>query len=573
MLNKNDPLISAVQQVMQQSNTEREAVKTVNEYFGVTDRKALPHERQGEWNAAYQQVLSESNIKHPNQQKLDVHEPEKDQLTAQDFKMLRAKKKTMEEAKTNPYAIGMAAVKKSTGDEPPMEKKNIKKAHEIAKKIMKKKMEEQVSIEAIQEEIAYNLAEQASYVYENYGEEGLLEFYDSLTEEQFDLLSMYESAGAPGGFVQYMQKKSQDKQFKDDMKNSLPDVKLNPDKVKVVPGNTDKDTTGDFAKTLKNAPAEPYQDLTRSDPTNTDSGQRKGAYQPAPPKPKAKPSNIGTAPKQKAKPAQPVQKAQAAPKKKLTFFQKQELRRSAKNDTMDQTRRLEKRYGVKPGSTRSLEEAEGSAAGQSYDAKKIYPGVNAMRNAMYGSNPTPRTVKTGTTPVNTGGSGASPVVGSTTVASRGPETQALSRGAQRMRSGDVAPQPQQGAAKLAAQQRASKTDYSIGNPMGDYNPGQEYSTPTSPKSQAQLNTSPTVKTRPELPAARQKAAPIKVSDTEVMNSPEFKKARQSVGGEAGARKIETGARVQGLGRFNKGDTIMSRTRTMLAAKKNVGRES
>lgn len=142
MLNKNDPLIGAVQQVMQRNNAEREAVKVVNEYFGVTDRKALPHERQSEWNAAYQQVLSESNIKHPNQQKLDVHEPEKDELTAQDFKMLRAKKKPMEEAKTNPYAIGMAAVKKSTGDEPPMEKKNIKKAHEIAKKIIKKKMNE-----------------------------------------------------------------------------------------------------------------------------------------------------------------------------------------------------------------------------------------------------------------------------------------------------------------------------------------------------------------------------------------------------------------------------------------------
>jgi len=59
MLNKNDPLISAVQQVMQQSNAEREAVKVVNEYFGIEDRKALPHERQGQWDAAYQQVLSE----------------------------------------------------------------------------------------------------------------------------------------------------------------------------------------------------------------------------------------------------------------------------------------------------------------------------------------------------------------------------------------------------------------------------------------------------------------------------------------------------------------------------------
>ena len=32
-------------------------------------------------------------VKHPNQQKLDVHEPEKDELTAKDFEMLRAGKK------------------------------------------------------------------------------------------------------------------------------------------------------------------------------------------------------------------------------------------------------------------------------------------------------------------------------------------------------------------------------------------------------------------------------------------------------------------------------------------------
>ncbi len=185
MLNKNDPLIGAVQEVMKKNHAEREAIRLVNEKFGVHNRKALPHEKQSAWDAAYKQVLSEGL--HPNQQKLDVHEPEKDKLTKHDFKMLRAKKKPMEEenapktdpyaegqassistvaqpkkevtpadqsalkkkimsikeAKSNAYAIGMAAVKKSTGDEPPMEKKNIMKAHKIAKKIIaKKKMDE-----------------------------------------------------------------------------------------------------------------------------------------------------------------------------------------------------------------------------------------------------------------------------------------------------------------------------------------------------------------------------------------------------------------------------------------------
>jgi len=35
-------------------------------------------------------------VKHPNQQKIDVHEPEKDEITAKDFEMLRAGKKAKE---------------------------------------------------------------------------------------------------------------------------------------------------------------------------------------------------------------------------------------------------------------------------------------------------------------------------------------------------------------------------------------------------------------------------------------------------------------------------------------------
>lgn len=378
MLNKKDPLISAVQQVMQRNNVEREAVKIVNEYFGVEDRRALPHERQGEWNAAYQQVLSEGNIKHPNQQKLDVHEPEKDQLTAQDFKMLRAKKKPMEEAKANPYAIGMAAVKKSTGDEPPMEKKNIKKAHEIAKKIMKKKMNEQIS--------------------------------DVISEK------------AMGGMVAQKQKE---------------------------------------AAAARNA-------------------------KPGSPMPVSGVNNSSW------------------------FSSKTDMQRATQNaGKMDKLRRMQ----ANP------------------------PALDTKRNAALDR----------------------------------PTTTSPMAVAQKRQ--DTADAVKAGRISGPVRQKASNDSGITGNPMGDYNPGQEYSTPTSPKSQAQLNTSPTVKTRPELPAPRQKAAPIKVSDTEVMNSPEFKKARQSVGGEAGARKIQTGTRVQGLGRFNKGDTIMSRTKTMLAAKKNVGRES
>ena len=59
MLNKKDPLIDAIQQVMQSNQADRDAVKAVNEKFGIQDRRVLPHERQGKWDAAYQTVLTE----------------------------------------------------------------------------------------------------------------------------------------------------------------------------------------------------------------------------------------------------------------------------------------------------------------------------------------------------------------------------------------------------------------------------------------------------------------------------------------------------------------------------------
>ena len=44
---------------------------------------------------------------------------------------------TVDEKAKNPYAIGMAAAMKATGDKPPLEKSTIKKAHDIAKGIEK----------------------------------------------------------------------------------------------------------------------------------------------------------------------------------------------------------------------------------------------------------------------------------------------------------------------------------------------------------------------------------------------------------------------------------------------------
>jgi hypothetical protein len=324
MLNKKDPLIGAVQEVMKRNQTEREAAQAVNEYFGIEDRKALPHEYQGQWDAAYQQVLNEGLS--PAQQKhMDVDDDE--DIDHLDLAAIRARKK--------------------------------------------RKMAEEASLEAIQEEIAYNLAEQAEYVYENYGEEGLVEFFDSLTEEQLELLEGW--GDQPGSPLDRIKKYfgfggSSTSNYDGNAKYT----KKSADSQRAM------STTGQGARQQQGSQAQsaisrlnsgqgagarqPETKRTNTvDPTKQTSGPNRGLDQSAPkaaapapaPIPKARPDDLKTRPAQPAKAApkaRPAQPAKAAPKKP-TFFQKQELRRSAKNDTMDQTRRLEKRYGVKPGST------------------------------------------------------------------------------------------------------------------------------------------------------------------------------------------------------------------------------
>ena len=103
--NKKDPLVDAVAKVMQENELRRQVERQVNETYGIHSKKALPFEKHAEYDRVLaektQQALSEGwsmkkEALHPNQQKLDVHEPEKDKLTAKDFEMLRAGKKSKE---------------------------------------------------------------------------------------------------------------------------------------------------------------------------------------------------------------------------------------------------------------------------------------------------------------------------------------------------------------------------------------------------------------------------------------------------------------------------------------------
>ena len=90
MFNKKDPLINSVKKIMEENELRRQAELDLNEELGIASKRALPHEHHANYDALLEQKIAEAL--HPNQQKLDVHEPEKDKLTSQDFKLLRAKK-------------------------------------------------------------------------------------------------------------------------------------------------------------------------------------------------------------------------------------------------------------------------------------------------------------------------------------------------------------------------------------------------------------------------------------------------------------------------------------------------
>ena len=187
MLNKNDPLIGAVKQVMQQSDAERAAVKAVNEKFGIQDRKALPWQKQSEWDAAYKKVLSEGvSVLNEDTQIDDVLDT--------DEKKLSYAKKAYGQIKKLPNDGNKKSSKRITGLQL-LTKKSEKKT------VKKESVEQHPSIESIQEEIANNLMERAKSIHETQGEAGLQAFFESLTEEQIAILQMNELFGAVGAYL------------------------------------------------------------------------------------------------------------------------------------------------------------------------------------------------------------------------------------------------------------------------------------------------------------------------------------------------------------------------------------
>jgi hypothetical protein len=310
MFDKNDPLIGAVQKVMQANAAEREAVKAVNEKLGIQDRKVLPHEKQSEWDAAYQSVLTEGvealdeaalpkppgTVKavkalgsEERKRRASLHDAESARhenvyakYDSQGKQGTRAAQKALENSthhsemaeryrdpnshfenlknrerdfadggihvykeealeemslkqrmlarvgakvnrKDNPKTIGKDDLEGARQghashireDETPMTKMGIKKPdyapegetpdyakskeqtpNRTAKTSLPagtvKSAIKENSITSIQEEISYNLAEEAFGIYENNGTQDFVNYIDSLNEEQLELLGMNE---------------------------------------------------------------------------------------------------------------------------------------------------------------------------------------------------------------------------------------------------------------------------------------------------------------------------------------------------------------------------------------------
>lgn len=670
MLNKKDPLIAAVQQVMQQSNAEREATRIVNERFGIESRKSLPHEYQAQWNAEYQQVLSEaaegSIPKTPKEKALAKKYGHPGRITRGDVIAGRldelkgggddpvpnlsaflgpeiSRKARAGNAKAGRVGFDTSKPQKPKSDSTPIEIK-----------------EEDYELASIQEEIAYNLVEQAEYVYENYGEEGLVEFFESLTEEQLEILSIMEEnmAGTPirtniGSWLS----KAKDYIMNPQGIKSLPSYQgsagQKADKtsaaiqnMNATAGQQSGQGTSGPNRGLGTSPAAPGKSTvpvpkpkpqnTASAPaaksTNTSTAPKVATAAPKKVK-KVVPSDIGSGGKQERgsslgvttgtttgttatnRPSRPLSKAmrdnpvasfRKAPKATVgAALRKPGAARNALKDKGVTRAGVARgignarsgkgsfgggnrgggmggrggRGGEGRGGRGSLKEqiqnivaqkimeAEGSAAGMSYD--KNSPTINSLRNKMYGSNPTPRTVQTGTQKIDT--SAISPVVGSTTVAPRGPDTQALSNTARRASSGDVAPGSQKGANRVGAvirtnaeriasrtgQNKSFDASYNAAAGTNPRNTALDQPNSQSPMAKAIAN-------KVAMTARKIEAPGRQVSAKEIMNSKQYKQGVKDVGGEAAARKIKPGTNVAGVGKIEKGQTIYGNVEKQLS---------
>jgi len=505
MLNKNDPLIGAVQEVMRRNHLEREVAKLVNEAFGIEDRKALPHEYQAEWDSVYQQVLAEGAD-------LAALAPPHHKVTKKDVlvgrgvlknhpskpgKHVLAKEEHLEERKLNPHAVGMAAVKKSTGDEPPMKKENIMKAHKIAKKIIAKMNEGfnnrhglSVNAPAKTQAVAVLKEDTSEYMDQEFERRGL----------------QPPGGGMPGG-------------------GALKKTGVGGGRVRIDPGLKYINTA--TGKKLK----------------QTDIPRKKRI-----------------APKRK-----PVQQQQQRPAKPPSGIFLDNLAKGRKGVATDRrpagTSTVPQIRQTRPAAGSNLPQGPWGGINRRGGASTRPTGLAAGSARRPAGQSAPPMLQQGTTlpPPKTRSSvirrgGAALAAGATALA-------AVTR--------SVGNEPP---VSTAANSRSLAANLNALNAKAPGMGGLNYRPPVSTAGKDNpgvgIGQGPgapdKTNLKPQGVTARKIETPVrKVTDTEIMNAPQYKQAVKSVGGEAGARKIQAGTDVSGVGKVEKGQTIWSKVKSQL----------
>jgi hypothetical protein len=154
----------------------------------------------------------------------------------------------------------------------------------------------------------------------------------------------------------------------------------------------------------------------------------------------------------------------------------------------------------------------------------------------------------------------------------GGNTVAANQAAARTRLSQQTQQSRVGGNTVAANQAAARTSLAqrvqnmrAGAPMaGARRVPQTAFTNDTPNISAAPNTAKAAPAPSAGVTARKiEANPRKVSDTEIMNAPQYKQAVSDVGGPDAARRIKPGTDVAGVGRVEKGQTIWSKVKSQL----------
>ena len=210
--NRKDPMIDTVQKVMVENARRRQIEADLNEELGIQDRKQLGHEKHYLYDQALSQRINEAELS-PKQKSLAAIGGNPEKIDASDFDKLRDMKNEANEEPPGPFDPIMIPDRIPFDPDPRRKKRpdEPKTARGLAKQAMRdmmKKMkadkakpkqnmeeeqiDEDLSLESIQEEIRNNLLERANRLLENGSQDQIVEFMNDLTLEQRSILNIQE---------------------------------------------------------------------------------------------------------------------------------------------------------------------------------------------------------------------------------------------------------------------------------------------------------------------------------------------------------------------------------------------